>query len=172
VVDMKKTLFLLFAMTPVAVFAAGDIGNTDIVPRTVNFLIFAAIAYYLLADKLKVFFSDRTKSIQAELDEVQNTLEESKKKVDEAKAELENAKQIAADLVKEAQADVDSIKAKVAASYENDIAYLSKSFDEKIELETKKSTKEVVSEVLEELMSKDVAVSQDNLTNIILKKVA
>jgi F-type H+-transporting ATPase subunit b len=159
-------------MAPVALFASGS-GETDIVPRTVNFLIFAAIVYYLLADKIKGFLSDRTKSIQAELDEVQNTLEESKKKVDEAKAELENAKQIAADLVKEAQADVDNIKTKIATSYENDIAHLSKSFDEKIELETKKSTKEVVSVVLEELMSKDnVAVTQDDLANIILKKVA
>jgi F-type H+-transporting ATPase subunit b len=76
-------------------------------------------------------------------------------------------------LVKEAQADVDNIKTKIATSYENDIAHLSKSFDEKIELETKKSTKEVVSVVLEELMSKDnVAVTQDDLANIILKKVA
>lgn len=170
---MKKMLFLFFVIFPVFIFAADDISNTDIVPRTVNFLIFAAIIYYLLADKINNFLSERTISIQAELDEVQQTLEESKKKVDEAKAELENAKQIASNLVREAQADVENIKAKVATSYENDIAYLSKSFDDKMELEIKTAKKEVVNEVLEELMNKEnVAISQENLTSIILKKVA
>ena len=170
---MKKILLLIFALLPVSLFATSGDVETDIIPRTVNFLIFAAIIYYLLADKVKGFLDDRTKSIQSELDEVQNRLEESRKKVEDAKAELEKAKQIATDLVKEARADVDNIKNRIAKSYEDDMAYLLKSFEEKVELETKKSTKEVVSEVLEELMGKDnFAITQDDLANIVLKKVA
>ena len=40
-----------------ALFASeGSHGQTDIIPRAVNFLIFAALVYYLLADKVKAFF--------------------------------------------------------------------------------------------------------------------
>ena len=169
---MKKMLFLGFALTPLALFANGDV-QTDILPRTVNFLIFTAIIYYILADNLKEFFTGRTSSIQSELDEVQITLDESEKKVQDAKAELEKAKQIAQELVSDAQGDVSSIKTKLNSVCDQDISYLEKSFNEKIELEAKKANREVVAEVLEELFSDDsVSMSQDDLSKVILKKVA
>lgn len=169
---MKKMLFLSFALTPLALFASGDV-QSDILPRTVNFLIFGAIIYYLLADNLKEFFTGRTSSIQAELDEVQTTLDESEKKVQDAKGELEKAKLIAQELVSDAQGDIDSIKSKINSTCDQDIVYLEKSFNEKIELEAKKANKEVVNEVLEELFSDNsVSMSQENLSKVILKKVA
>ena len=169
---MKKMLFLSFALTPLALFASGDV-QTDILPRTVNFLIFGAIIYYLLADNLKEFFTGRTASIQSELDEVQTTLDESEKKVRDAKAELEKAKQIAQELVSDAQGDLDDIKTKISSTCDHDISYLEKSFNEKIELEAKKANKNVVAEVLEELFNDDsVSMSQNDLSKVILKKVA
>lgn len=170
---MKKNIFLFFALFPIISFASDGSVETDIVPRTVNFLIFVAIMYYLLSDKIKAFFQDRTNTIQGKLDEVQKTLQESKKKIEDAKNELQEAKQLANDLLKEARADVDTIKKDIAKSCEDDMAYLSKNFDEKIELEARKSTKEVVDEVLGVLLSKEnIAIGQKDLTNIILKKVA
>ncbi|MCK5293656.1 MAG: F0F1 ATP synthase subunit B [Arcobacteraceae bacterium] len=169
---MKKMLFLGFALTPLALFASGDV-QTDILPRTVNFLIFGAIIYYLLADNLKEFFTGRTKSIQSELDEVQITLDESEKKVQDAKAELEKAKQIAQELVTDAQSDIETIKNKISSTCDQDVVYLEKSFNEKIELEAKKANKEVVNEVLEELFNdKSIIMTQENLSKVILKKVA
>ena len=45
--------------------------------------------------------------------------------------------------------------------------------DEKIEVETKKVQRQVVEEILEELLkSENIALSQDELASIILKKVA
>jgi len=169
---MKKMLFLSFVLSPLALFANGDV-QTDILPRTVNFLIFGAIIYYLLADKMKEFFTGRTASIQAELDEVQTTLEESEKKVQDAKAELEKAKAVALELVSDAQGDIDSIKIKISTSCDNDISYLEKSYNEKIELEAKKANKTVVNEVLNDLFNDaDIAMSQENLSKVILKKAA
>ena len=56
---------------------------------------------------------------------------------------------------------------------ENDIANLEKHFDEKVKVETRKAKKEVVSEVLEELLGTDnIELTQDELSNIVLKKVA
>ena len=73
---MKRILLLgLVALAPVALFASeGAETNYDIVQRTVNFIIFAAILWYLLADKIKAFLANRTLSIQSELDKVQETL--------------------------------------------------------------------------------------------------
>jgi F-type H+-transporting ATPase subunit b len=169
---MKKMLFIILALSPLALFASEDV-QTDIIPRTVNFLIFAGIVYFILADKLKDFFKNRTLDIQKRLDEVQTTLKESKKKVEDAQSQLEDAKKLAIELVSEANGDVDSIKKKVNEAYDSEINHLLKSFDNKLELETKKSKNQIVNEVLEELLHNDnLSIKQDELVNIILKKVA
>ncbi|MCI0500607.1 MAG: F0F1 ATP synthase subunit B [Epsilonproteobacteria bacterium] len=168
----KKWLFVIAVFLPVILFAGEDV-EMDIVPRTVNFLIFIAIVYYLLADKLKAYFEERTKSIQLQLDEVQKKLEESKKKMELARAEFENAKNIASELVRDSMADVSSIKHKVEKSYENEMTNLLKSHNDKIELETRKAKKEVVAELLDELLNdNNITITKDNLQDIILKKVA
>ena len=170
---MKKILLASLLLSPLALFASGNGTETDIVPRTVNFLIFLGIVYYLLADKIKIFLSDRTKSIQSELDKVKATLEESKQKVTDAEAELEKAKKIAEELVVDAQSSLKDIERNILAGYESDIKHLNKSFDEKIQLATTKAKKETVKEVLDELLSSEnLPVSKENLTEIISKKVA
>jgi F-type H+-transporting ATPase subunit b len=170
---MSKKIFALLALAPLAVYASDANVETDILERTVNFLIFISIIYYLLADKIKTYFADRTNSIQNELDKVQNMLKASETKVTEAKQEIENAKKIAAELVDSAKNDIESIKKKVEESVEQEIAYLSKSFDEKTALETRRVKKEVVESVLNQLLSdENIAISQEDISNIILKKVA
>lgn len=169
---MKKMLFIILALTPLALFASENV-QTDIIPRTVNFLIFVAIVYYILADKLKDFFKNRTASIQARLDEVQTTLEESKKRVEDAQSQVEEAKILAKELVNDANLEVDLIKSKISQTFDQEIQYLSKSFDEKLLLETKKAKIQIVNEVLEELFNSDnMEITQEELANIILKKVA
>lgn len=93
---MKRILLLgLVALAPVALFASeGAETNYDIVQRTVNFIIFAAILWYLLADKIKAFLANRTLSIQSELDKVQETLKASQDKVADAQKKLEEAKNL------------------------------------------------------------------------------
>ena len=170
---MKRILFMMLVASPLALLANDTNVQTDILERTVNFFIFVAILYYLLADKLKTFFTDRTKSIQAELDKVQEMVKESEKKVINAKQEIENAKKIADELVSSASNDVEAIKRKIEVAMEKDIANLSKSFDEKTELETRKVKREVVQSVLDQLLSNEnIDLTQEELTNIVLKKVA
>lgn len=170
---MKKILLLGLALAPVAMFASSEGGETDILYRTGNFIIFAGILWYLLADKIKAYFADRTASIQAELDKVQDTLKASQDKVDEAAKKLEEAKVLATEIVDGAKADIDSIKQKVSEAVDAEIANLNKGFDERIKVETSKAKKQIVSEVLEELLSSEnVSLTQDELANIVLKKVA
>ncbi len=170
---MKKFLFTLIALSPLALFASDANVETDILERTVNFVIFASIIYYLLADKIKAYFADRTQGIQSELEKVQEMKKESEAKVQDAQDELEKAKKIAAELIEDAKSNVDSIKSQIENNIEQEIAILLKNFDEKIDVETKKIKKEVVEEILEELLSNDnIAITQDELTAIILNKVA
>jgi len=172
---MKRILFALAAIAPIALFGsdAHAGGETDILERTVNFLIFIAILYYLLADKLKTFFTSRTQSIQSELDKVQDMLKASEQKIEDAKQEVENAKKVASELVTSANNDVEAIKKKIEDAVEQEIAYLDKSFNEKIDLETRKVKKEVVESILNQLLSNDnISISENELANIILKKVA
>jgi len=170
---MKKILLTLLSITPLVLFASDSDVQTDIVERTVNFFIFAAIIYYLLADKLKTFFGDRTKSIQAELDKAQEMIKASQKRVNEAKEEVENSKAIAEELISSANGDIEAIKIKINDAVEQEIRLLEKSTDDKKEVETRKVKKEVVENVLDQLLSdENIALSQDDLANIILKKVA
>ena len=172
---MKKILLLGLALAPVAVFASSEGAETDydIVQRTVNFIIFAGILWYLLADKIKAFFAERSLGIQAELDKVQDTLKASQDKMAEAQKQLDDAKKLATEIVEGAKADVDSIKQKVAVGVDSDIANLQRNLEEAMKVETSKAKRIIVAEVLEELLKSDnIKLTQDELANIVLKKVA
>jgi F-type H+-transporting ATPase subunit b len=167
---MKKMLFILL-LSPVAIFAS-DV-ETDIIERTVNFIIFASILYYLLADRAKIYFTERSASIQSELEKVKELKAKSLLEREEAQEKLENAKKIATQLIKDAKNDKESIQMKIGDDVNYDIEQLFKNFNEKCKIETKKTKKEVVEKILEELMSdENIAISQDDLTSIILSKVA
>ena len=170
---MKKILLMVLALAPVAIFANQGAVETDMVQRTVNFIIFAVILWYLLADKIKAFLANRTLSIQAELDKVQETLKASQDKVTDAQKKLEEAKKLSSEIVESAKADVDSIKQKVMNAIDTDIANLNKNLDEMMKVEISKAKKQVVTEVLDELLSSgNIQLTQTELVNIVLKKVA
>ena len=170
---MKKILLTLLSITPLVLFANDSEVHSDIVERSVNFFIFAAILYYLLADKLKTFFGDRTKSIQAELDKAQEMIKVSQKRVDDANEKVEEAKVIAEELVAAANGDIESIKTKINDAVEQEMKILEKLSIDKQEIEIKQVKKEVVQDILNQLLTNEnIALSQDDLANIILKKVA
>jgi len=167
-----RSLVLLIVGLPVLLLANEHVSEVDIVPRTVNFIIFIAILYYLLNDKIRDFFSNRKNEIQARLKMVDEKLSESNKKVEDAKAELKKSKQIASDLVENTKNELEHIKQKVLDKYEEEIKIIEKNFEERIELETKRMKKEVVEEVLDEILKDGLNLNQKDLTNIVLKKVA
>lgn len=170
---MKRILLLGLALAPIALFASEGAVETDIVQRTVNFIIFALILWYLIADKIKAYFANRTLSIQAELDKVQDTLKASQDKVTDAQNKLEEAKKIATDIIKVAKADIDSIKQKVIHAVDADIINLNRNLEEMIKIEMSKAKKQVVAEILDELLSSEnIKLTQKELVDVVLKKVA
>ncbi len=168
-----KLLLIGIVLFPMVLFASSEDVETDIVQRLFNFVIFAGILWYLLADKIKVFFVSRTLDIQAQLDKVEDTLKESKNKVDKANKQLSDAKVLASEIVENARNDIDSIKKKVNDAVVFEIASLNKSFEEGNLIQISREKRKVISSVLDELLNSDnLALSQEELVNIVLKKVA
>ncbi len=169
---MNIRYLLLFL--PIFAFAnVEQEATTDIVPRVINFVIFAGILYYLFANKVKTYFKDRELEIADKLNSIQDKLRESKnekelaiKKISEAK---ESAKSILEVAKKEASLMSDKIKNDLAKSVE----HLQKSHTERVEIERSKMNKEVVLEVVDEIFSKDgFKLKGEDLVNIIKKRVA
>lgn len=171
--DNLKLLLTGIVLFPMVLFASSEDVETDIVQRLFNFVIFAGILWYLLADKIKVFFANRTLDIQAKLDKVEDTLKESKNKVDEANRQLSESKVLASEIVENAKNDIDSIAKKVNDAVVIEIANLNKSFDEGNTVQISREKKKVISSVLDELLNaENLSLSQEELVNIVLKKVA
>ncbi len=99
---MKLLYFVALCALPGALFAAGGgSGEYDILPRAINFTIFAAILYYLIAEPLKGLYFKRLNGIAERLDSIQSKLKESKGKKEEAILKVEEAKVAALNYAKE-----------------------------------------------------------------------
>ena len=171
---MRTKSIILFLLFGTAAFASGGgEGSTDILPRTVNFLIFAGIIYYLVADFTKSFFQGRKASIAAELENVQVKLKEAKEEKKRAEKELEDAKRAAEEIIETAKKESIILAEKIRNQFENEIANLEKLHNEQCELEKRKMTRSVVRKVLEELLEeKNLPINEKEFVNLIVKKVA
>ncbi len=85
-------------------------GSTDIVQRTVNFLVFAGILYYLLAEPIKNYFGGRSAGIANELEKVQERLRESKRLKEAAELKIEEAKRFVNELIEMTQKRVQNFE--------------------------------------------------------------
>ncbi len=174
---LKKISIVLLALlaVPVVVSASGAEaeGGTDFWPRLVNFAIFAAILWYLIADKIKAFFVGRSEGIAAQLSTIQEKLKASKEEKEQAIKKAEEAKESAVSLVETAKKEAKILSEKIAKDLELEIAALKKAHAERQEAEEKKMAREVVNEVLEEMFQgKGVGLKNEDLLSIIKKKVA
>jgi F-type H+-transporting ATPase subunit b len=164
-------LFSIVTLFSVTLFASE--GGTDIVERAFNFFIFVAILYYLVAEPLKKFLSDRTHSIESEFKRNEAKLEESRIAKEKAQEELISAKRKAGIIVADAKKEAQLIKTRLEDNLYNDLIVLEKQQIELKSLEESKMVKSVVDEVLKEIISKsEIGLDQTSLTNVLLKKVS
>ena len=166
---LKKVLLVL--LLPVMIFAAE--GHTDIIPRTINFLIFAAILYRFIAEPIRNFFKGRSEEIVKTLKSIQEKVEESKRAKEEAQKHLEESKILAKNIIEDAKKEAEIIVAKIKEDLQNELELLEKYNEERKEIEKRKMVKSIVSETVEKLFSEGLQ-SFDNkeLVNIVMKKVA
>ncbi len=168
-----KIKYLLCFLAPVALFAGGSGGETDIIPRTINFLLFFAILYYYVAAPIKGWFSGRKNGIAAKLDSIQSKLRESNAKKELAVQKVAEAKVNAKVLVETAKKEAELLCEKVLQEAEAEIKSLERSFEERSLIERRHMQRAIVCEILDEVF-KEGSISLDNeeIVKIINKKVA
>jgi F-type H+-transporting ATPase subunit b len=150
---------------------AGE-GHTDIIERTINFSIFLAILYYLIAEPLKKFLSDRTLSIESEFKRNEAKLEESKKAKDKMKEEVISAKRRAGIIIADAKKEAELIKSKLEETYKHDLVLLEKQQVELIELQERKMVQSVVAEVMKDVLKGDISLDSQSISNLLVRKVS
>lgn len=150
-----------------------NISETDIVQRVINFVIFIAIIWYFVADKLKKMFSDRREGIVKKLQDVQDQLKEAKKSKEQALRKLEESKERALDMIATAKKEAYLITQKIDEQSRIDIEHIIKSNENLMDFEQKKMEKEVIDEILNELFKTEVCTFETaDYVNILNKKVA
>ncbi len=172
-----KIRFILLLLLPIVLFASGHEasaeGGTDFWWRLLNFIIFAIIVYRLVAKHIVSFFKSRSQGVADELAAVEEQLKEAKAQKAEALQKAEDAEKSADELIEIAKEEAKLVVAKIAESLEHDKLQLQKSYQDRVEIETKKMKESVVSEVIEEMFSsKGMDIGDKDLLNIIKKKVA
>jgi len=170
---MRFALMLLLGGTLLMASGGHAEGGSDILPRTVNFLIFAAILYYLVAEPVKNFFKNRSASIAAQLEEVQVKLKQAKEEKQKAEAELAEAKKLAQEIAETTKKEVELLTQELKKQGEQELVTLERSFEENIELERRKRIRTIVKEVLEEMLEDNaIDIDKEKFVNLIVKKVA
>ena len=181
---MKKVVLLSLLIVPAVLLASGGDAEssryfaqtgreTDFLPRAVNFIIFASLLYYLIANPIKNFFKGRTEGIAAQLNEIETKLQAAKDEKKEAQNRLEESKKRAEEIIADAKAEALVLAEKIAVANQNDLAILDKQFEEKITLEERKSAREVIDQILSEnITNDDIMLNEAKVVEIISKKVA
>lgn len=181
---MKRLLWLSLFMAPAIVLASSGHAEeskyylitgreTDFWPRAVNFVIFAALIYYLIANPLKNFFKNRKESIAARLREIEEKLQEAKNAKNEAQQRLEESAVKAEEIIADAKKEATLLAKKISDVNENELLIMEKQLQEKMELEERKSAKEVIDAVLNDnITNDDIMVDETKVVDIISKKVA
>lgn len=152
---------------------AAQEGSTDIVQRTINFLIFAGILVYVLAEPVKNYFTGRSAGIASELEKVQERLRESKRLKEAAEHKIDDATRFASELSDLSKKENKILSDKIMAQCEQDLETIQKQNIALMNLETRKMVRETVAEVMNDVMnSGGAALSNEAMTDILKKKVA
>jgi F-type H+-transporting ATPase subunit b len=162
-------------VAPMVLLASGgeEGGATDIIPRTINFLIFAAILYYYVADAAKQWYLGRKNDIANKLDSIQVKLKESHGKKEQALQKVEEAKANARALVDTAKKEAVLLSEKVALEADQEIENLEKSFQDRVLIERRKMQRNIVNEILDEMFKEgSISLDNDEIVKIVNKKVA
>ena len=181
---MKKIVLLSLLVVPAMLLASGHAeGETsryfmqtgresDFFPRIINFTIFAALLYYLVANPIKDFFKGRSAGIATQLSEIEEKLQAAKDEKKEAQARLNASEKKAEELLADAKAEAVLLAEKIATANQNELTLLDKQLEEKMTLEERKSAREAIDEVLSEnITTDDINLDEKKVVEIISTKV-
>lgn len=170
---MGRILVLLLMVSTYALASEAGHGDTDIIQRTVNFLLFAGLIWYLVAEPAKNYFASRSNAIADELNKVQEKLKESVELKKEALAKISEAEKFAEELAAASKKENKILNDNIMAQCDSDLEVMSKQHETKKDFETRNMIIEVVEEVVSETLNQSSEVfDREAMANVILKKVA
>ena len=170
---MSRILVLMLSISTLALASDAQHAGTDIVQRTVNFVLFAGLIWYLVAEPAKNFFQARSQGIADELKKVQERLNESITLKKEAQAKISDAEKFAEELAVSSKKENKVINDNIMAQCETELETLSKQQVSKTEFEQRKMVRIVVEKVLNDVLSESSNdFDKKAMANVILKKVA
>lgn len=168
---MRIKLLALFLVATSSLFAS-DV-ETDVVQRTVNFIIFAGLSWYLFSGFLKRFFGQRSEAIAASFERAQDKAKQAKAQKEVAIKELEEAKKKAREIVESSKEEATLLVKKIKERKDEDIKMLNKLKDESMLVMENKMIRTVVAQTMGDILdSDDLLADQSGVIENIIKKVA
>ena len=170
---MSRILVTMLMISTYALASSAEDAGTDIVQRTINFLIFAGLIWYLVAEPVKNFFASRSQGIADELQKVQDKLNESISRKKEALAKISDAEKYKEKLAVSSKKENKIINDNIMLQCDVELEILAKQHASLKDFEQRKMTKSVVEDVLKEVLSQSSdSFDKEAMANVILKKVA
>ena len=170
---MSRILVTLLAMSTIALASSAEGGSTDIIQRTVNFLLFAGLVWYLVAEPMKAYFNARSQGVADELKKVQDKLNETIALKKEALAKISDAEKYADALAISSKKENKVINDNIMVQCEVELENLAKQNISVTEFEQRKMVRTVVENVLNEVLSQSSdSFDKKAMADVILKKVA
>ncbi|WQS56885.1 F0F1 ATP synthase subunit B [Helicobacter pylori] len=168
---VKMVLGFLILLSPLCAIGL-DISQTDIIERSLNFLLFVGILWYFLAKKLRAFLHSKSLEISKRLEEIQAQLKVSKEHKKKLLKELEQAKEKAELIISDADKEAYAITQKYELQTKMDVENLIKNSKALMDLEVKKIKRELVESVFKDLReSKKVSFNAQNCVNILKQRL-
>jgi len=156
-----------------ALASEAEHAGTDIVQRTVNFVLFAGLVWYLIGEPVKNYFTSRSQSIADELKKVQEKLDESIALKKDALSKISEAEKFAEELATASKKENKIINDGIMTQCEVELENIVKQNLSKQEFEERKMIREVVEDVVNETLNQSGdSFDRDTMANVILKKVA
>ena len=172
---MSRILVFMLMISTYALASSGNAehSGTDIVQRTVNFLLFAGLVWYLIAEPVKNYFASRSQAIADEMKKVQDKLKESASLKKNTLAKITSAEKFADDLAVSSKKENKIINDNIMSQCDAEIEILVKQQASLMEFEQRKMVRSVVDTVLQDVFSQtSESFDKEAMANVILKKVA
>jgi F-type H+-transporting ATPase subunit b len=181
----KQTIVTLAALAVPALLLASGHGeggshyemitgrSSDFLPRIFNFLIFAGLLYYLIAEPVRNFFQGRREQIASQLKEIESRLQEAKEARKAAEQNLAESEKKAKEILEDAKKEAELLSERYRELGERELEALERQFRERIELEERKMQRETIVALLDENIStEDIPLGGAQVIETLAKKVA
>lgn len=164
---MIRIFLLLF---PIILFASVDVSNSDIIERSINFVIFIVILWYLVANKLFSALKNRQVTMASKLNGIQNELLDSNAKKDEALKLLDQTKNKVQNIIDTANKEALVISNNMEKQCMLDIEVLNNIHNDLLKFEKSRINREVIDEVLDKLFKEMPNIPKDIYISMIAKR--